>query len=125
MSHTTWVADRTTLLRLYLLVCSKLDYGGHVYCTASPCTLCILDPVQNEGLHLVTGLHIESNILPLDLHKESLAIKALLCPYFLPFSLLWSLLVSHDLASSSWKFALLVHPQLLDAVIVDFNVLEL
>ena len=29
-----------------------------------------------------------------------------------------------NLANSSWKFALLVHPRLLDAGIVDFNVLE-
>ena len=28
------------------------------------------------------------------------------------------------MASSSWKFALLVHPQFLDVGIVDFNVLE-
>ena len=46
LSHTTWVADRTILLRLYLvLVRSKLNYGAHVYCTASPLTLRILDPV--------------------------------------------------------------------------------
>ena len=46
LSHTTWGVDRTTLLRLYLvLVRSKLDYGAHVYCTASPHTFRILDPV--------------------------------------------------------------------------------
>ena len=95
MSHTTWGADRTTLLRLYLVLAhSKLDYGAHVYCTASLRTLRILDPVQNEGLRLatvafrsspITSLHIESNVLPLDLHMESLAVKALLRPYFLSF----------------------------------------
>ena len=96
MSHTTWGADKTTLLCLYLvLVHFKLDYRVHVYCTASPHTLCILDPVKNEGLRLATGaflsspiarVHVESNVLPLDLHRESLAVKALLHPYFLPSS---------------------------------------
>ena len=53
-SHTTWGSDRTTFLRLYLvLVRSKLDYGAHVYCTASSRALRILDPVQNGGLRLV------------------------------------------------------------------------
>ena len=79
LSHTTWSADRTTLLCLYLvLVHSKLDYGVHVYCTASRRTLRILNPVQNEGLRLetcvfrsspITNLHIQSNALHLDLHR--------------------------------------------------------
>ena len=97
LSHTTWGSDRTTLLRLYLvLVRSKLDYGVHVYCTASPRTLSILDPVQNEGLRLATGtfrsssitsLHVESQVLLLDLHRESLAVKALFL-FFSSFPLL-------------------------------------
>ena len=91
----------------------------------------MLDPVQNDGLRLATfafrsspiaSLHVESNILPLDLHRESLAVKSR--PYPLPSSALLSLLASVDLASSSWMFALLAHPRLLDAGIVDFNVLE-
>ena len=46
LSNTTWGTDTTTLLRLYLvLVRSKLGYGAHVYCTASPTTLHSLDPV--------------------------------------------------------------------------------
>ena len=102
LSHTTWGADKTALLPLYLvLVRSKLDYGAYVYCTASPRTLRILDPAQNEGLRLATGafrsspitsIHVESNVLTLDLHRESLAVKALLRPYFLPSSPLGSFL---------------------------------
>ena len=75
LSHTTWDADRTTLPRFYLvLVRSKLDYGAHVYYTASPRILRILDPAQNEGLRLatavfhsspITSLYVESNVLPL------------------------------------------------------------
>ena len=67
----------------------------------------------------VTSLHLESNVLLLDLHRELLAVKALLRPYFLLSSPLRWLLVSEDLASSSWKFALL-----LDAGIVDLKILE-
>ena len=134
MSHTAWGADRTTLLRLYLvLVVSKLDYGVHVYCTASHRALRILYPVQNEGLRLATGafrsssianLHVESNVLLLDFHWELLAVKTLFRPYLLPSSYLRPLLAFEDLDSSSWKFALLVHLRLLDAGIVDLNVLE-
>ena len=74
MSHTTWGADRITLLRLYLvLVRTKLDYGIHVYYTAFPRALRILDPFQNEGVDLATdafrsspiaSFHVESNVLP-------------------------------------------------------------
>ena len=56
LSHTTWGAERTTLIRLYLVVVrSKLDYGVHIDCTASPHTLRILDPVQNKDPRLATG----------------------------------------------------------------------
>ena len=72
----------------------------------------------------ITSLHVESNVLPLDLHRESLAVKVLLCPNFVPSSPLQSLLTSEDLASSIGKFALLFRPRLLDAGIVNINVLE-
>ena len=48
----------------------------------------------------IASLHVESNVLPLNLR-----------PYLLPSSPLRSLLVSEDLASSTWKFAILVHPR--------------
>ena len=38
-----------------LFVIFKLDYGAYVYCTASPRTLRIREPVQNEGPRLETG----------------------------------------------------------------------
>ena len=85
LSHTTWDADRITLLRLYVvLVRFKLDYGAHVYCIASPRALRILEPVQNEAQRLATVafcsspiscLHVESNVLPLDLHRDSWQLK--------------------------------------------------
>ena len=46
LSHTSWGADRTTLLKLYLsLVHSKLDYG----------CIILLDPIHNQGLRLALG----------------------------------------------------------------------
>ena len=110
-----------------------MDYGAHVYCNASPRTHRIMGPVQNKDLCLATGpfrsspitsLHAESNFLSIDLHREWLAVKALLRPYLIPSFPLRFLLTSEDLANSSWKFALLVHPQLLYEGIVDFNILE-
>ena len=73
----------------------------------------------------IPSFHVETNVLFLDLHSESLAMKALLHPYLLPSSPLCSLLASEDLANSSKKFALLVHPGLLDVGIMCFNDLEL
>ena len=47
--------------------------------------------------------------MSLDLRWELLALNAFLRTYLLPPSSLRSLLNSEDLASSSWKFSLLVH----------------
>ena len=88
LPYTNWGADKTTLLRLYLVLLrskfrSKRGYfvlnGAHVYCTAFPHALRILDPVLNKGLRLSTGafhsslttsLHVRSDVLLLNLHKE-------------------------------------------------------
>ena len=56
LSHTSWGADRTTLLKLYLsLVRSKLDYGCIIYGSARKSYLQMLDPVHNQGLRLALG----------------------------------------------------------------------
>ena len=73
---------------------------------------------------LIPTLHVESNVLALDFCRELLALKALPHPNLLPSSSLWSLLASEDLANSSWKFALSIHPRLLDAGIIELNYLE-
>ena len=57
----------------------------------------------------IASLHVESNVLPLDLHKELLIVKALIHPFLLLSSPLRSLLTSEDLDSYSWRFSLLVH----------------
>ena len=80
LAHTTWGADRGTLLRLYrALVRSKLDYGCEAYSSATPTVLKMLDPVHNEALRICTGafrsspvqsLYAESGEPPLSLHRD-------------------------------------------------------
>ena len=56
LSHTSWGADRTTLLKLYRsLVRSKLDYGCIIYGSARKSYLQMLDPIHNQGLRLALG----------------------------------------------------------------------
>ena len=84
LAHTSWGADRETLLRLHKsLILSKLLYGCEVYSSATPSRLKILDSVHHAGIRLATGAFKTSPIpslltdageLPLDLHRQ----KALL-----------------------------------------------
>ena len=56
LSHTSWGADRTTLLKLYRsLVRSKLDYGCIIYGSAPKSYLPMIDPIHNQGLRLALG----------------------------------------------------------------------
>ena len=56
LSHTSWGADRTTLLKLYRsLVRSKLDYGCIIYGSARKSYIQMLDPIHNQGLRLALG----------------------------------------------------------------------
>ena len=54
--HTSWGADRTTLLKLYRsLVWAKLDYGCIIYGSARKSYLQMLGPIHNQGLRLALG----------------------------------------------------------------------
>ena len=56
LSHTTWGADRTTLLQLYRsLIRSKLDYGSIVYGSARKSYIARLNPLHHQGLRLALG----------------------------------------------------------------------
>ena len=76
LSHTKWGSDRATLLYLHkTLVLSVLDYGCHLYASASKSVLRTLDPIHNAGLRMATGafksspvasLYVETGICPLD-----------------------------------------------------------
>ena len=56
LSHTSWDADRTTLLKLYWsLVRSKLDYGCIIYGSARKSYPQMFDSLHNQGLILASG----------------------------------------------------------------------
>ena len=85
LSHTSWGADRFTLLHLYRsLVRSKLDYGSIVYGSARKSYLQILDTVHHQGLRLalgafrtspVTSLYVEADEPSLTLRREKLSLQ--------------------------------------------------
>ena len=85
LSHTSWGADRFTLLHLYRsLVRSKLDYGSIVYGSARKSYLQILDTVHHQGLRLalgafrtssVTSLCVEADESSLTLRREKLSLQ--------------------------------------------------
>ena len=64
VSHFNWGADRTTLLRLYTVLClSKIDYGCQIYSSSSRTNLEKLDVVHNMGLRIMcTGAHKTSPV---------------------------------------------------------------
>ena len=85
LSHTTWGADRTTLLKLYRsLIRSKLDYGSIVYGSARKSYLAMLDPIHHQGLRLALGafrtsptasLYVEADEPSLNTRREKLSLQ--------------------------------------------------
>ena len=85
LSHTSWGADRTTLLNLYRsLIRSKLDYGSIVYGSPRKSYLQMLDTVHNQGLRLALGafrtspvssLNVEADEPSLWLRREKLSLQ--------------------------------------------------
>ena len=85
LSHTSWGADRTTLLKLYWsLVRSKLDYGCIIYGSARKSYLQMLDPIHNQGLRLalesfrtspVASLYVEADEPSLYSRGEKLSLQ--------------------------------------------------
>ena len=85
LSHTSWGADRTTLLKLYRsLVRSKLDYGCIIYGSARKSYLQMIDPIHNQGLRLALGalrtspvasLYVEADEPSLYLRREKLSLQ--------------------------------------------------
>ena len=74
LSHTSWGADRTTLLHLYRsLIRSKLDYGSIVYGlygSARKSYLQLLDTVHNQGLRFALGAFRTSPISSLNVEAD-------------------------------------------------------
>ena len=85
LSHTTWGADRKTLMMLYkATILSIIDYGSEIYGSASEATLKALNPIQNEGIRICTGafksspctsLQVESGEPPLALHRDLITLR--------------------------------------------------
>ena len=85
LSHTSWGADRKTLMKLYkALILSKLSYGCEVYSSATPSRLKVLDPIHHAGIRLASGafksspipsLLVDAGELPLDLYRQSLVVR--------------------------------------------------
>ena len=85
LSHTSWGADRTTLLKLHRsLVRSKLDYGCIIYGSARKSFLQMLDPIHNQGLRLALGafrtspvasLYVEADEPSLYSRREKLSLQ--------------------------------------------------
>ena len=83
LSHTSWGADRTTLLKLYQsLVRSKLDYGCIIYGSARKSYLQMLDPIHNQRLALgafrtspVASLYVEADKPSLYSRREKLSLQ--------------------------------------------------
>src|SRR5215469_16029304 len=101
LSRVTFGADRAILHRVSTsMVQSKLDYGCHIYRSASDSLLHELESVRNKALRLEIGtfytsnadsLHAESNVIPLHFHREFVAAKSLLHIPLSPGSPLMSL----------------------------------
>ena len=71
LSHTSWGADRTTLLHLYRsLIRSKLDYWSVVYGAARKSYLQMLDTVHNQGLCLALGAFRTSPVSSLNVKAD-------------------------------------------------------
>ena len=85
LSHTSWGADRTTLLKLYhSLVRSKLGYVCIIYGSARKSYLQMLGPIHNQGLRLALGafktslvasLYVEADEPSLYSRREKLSLQ--------------------------------------------------
>lgn len=85
LSHVSWGADRKTLLYLHTtLILSTLDYGCHIYSSASASLLGLLDPIHHLGLRLALGafrsspvesLYAESGLPSLSRRRALLSLR--------------------------------------------------
>ena len=89
LAHTKWGSDRRSLLYLHqTLILSKIDYGSHLYASASKTTLNKLDPIHNTGLRLATGpfksspvvsLYAETGLCSLDHRRKEYSLNYYAC----------------------------------------------
>ena len=85
LSRHHWGADRKTLLSLHRsLLLSKIDYGAHIYGSASKSVLNKLNSLHHRGVRLATGafrsspvssLLADSGFLPLSARRDELCLR--------------------------------------------------
>ncbi|MPC58898.1 hypothetical protein E2C01_052909 [Portunus trituberculatus] len=96
LSHTSWSADRDTLLLLHrTLILPKLEYGCKIYSSATEARLRVLDSVHHAGVRLATGafrtspipsLLVDDGFWPLDLRRQSSMLRCWFRTHRLPDS---------------------------------------
>src|SRR5215469_13848686 len=117
-TRVTFWPDRAILHRVSTsMVQSKLDYGFHIYGSASDSLLHELESVRNKALRLEIGalytsnadsLHTEANVIPLHFHREFVATKSLLRIHLSPASPLMSFYYQALIPDDSWPFSRMV-----------------
>ena len=88
VANQEWGADKSVLLKLYILyrslIRSKLDYGCIVYGSARPSYIKMINTVHHQGLRLAIGafrtspvesLYVEAGELPLDHRRIKLSLQ--------------------------------------------------
>lgn len=66
ISFKKWGADKTSLLRLYImLIKPKIDYGSEAYSSACKSILESINPIQNTAIRIATGAFKSSPVLSL------------------------------------------------------------
>lgn len=96
LAHTSWGADRQTLLMLHRsLILPKLEYGCEIYSSASDARLRMLDSVHHAGVRLATGafrscpiasMLVDAGMHSLDLRRGSLMLRCWYRTHRLPDS---------------------------------------
>ena len=96
LAHTSWGADRDTLLLLHkMLILPKLEYGSEIYSSATEARLRVLDAVHHSGIRLATGafrtspipsLLVDANYLPLPLRRQDSLLRCWFRSQRLPHS---------------------------------------
>ena len=112
LSHTSWGADRKTLLMLYKsLILSKLDYGCEVYSSATDARLRVINAVHHAGIRLATGafrtspipsLLVDADVPPLHMHRQSLMVRCWFRLHRLPDSVSCNL-ATQDSRTASYE----------------------
>ena len=90
LSHTSWGADRTTLLHMYRsLIRSKLDYGSIVYGSARKSYLQMLDTVIKDFVwHWELFVRLQYRVLTWKQMSHRLGYAEKNCPFSMPSDLL-------------------------------------